>query len=92
MDTWKFIVYGKVQGVGYRNAVDQYVNNDTVDIGGYVRNLPNGTVEVIVQGERDQLRKIEEFLYQGSSFSEVDHLEKIELFDEERFDPFHINY
>ncbi len=44
---------GRVQGVGFRytviNLAQQY------DVGGYVRNLPDGRVEVVLEGPSDEM-------------------------------------
>jgi len=44
------LVSGYVQGVGYRYFVYRAANN--LGLTGYVRNLFNGDVEVVVEGER----------------------------------------
>ena len=45
-------------------------------IQGYVRNLPNGKVEVVLRALEDDLPKIEEILYEGSPLSEVESIER----------------
>lgn len=40
---------GHVQGVGFRYTSEQIAGS--YDVGGYVRNLPDGRVEVVVEGE-----------------------------------------
>jgi acylphosphatase len=44
---------GRVQGVGFRYTTESLANNFT--IGGYVKNLPNGDVEVVAEGTADQV-------------------------------------
>ena len=44
---------GRVQGVGFRFAAQELAQDFAV--GGYVRNLPDGTVEVQAEGEADQV-------------------------------------
>ena len=49
----KVIFSGLVQGVGFRyrsNAIAQ-----TLPVSGYVRNLPDGTVELVAEGSEDDL-------------------------------------
>lgn len=53
METKKIIVSGLVQGVGFRWAT-QLVAKD-MQINGTVKNLPDGTVEIIAQGDPLQL-------------------------------------
>ena len=64
------IVTGKVQGVRYRD----YVQVSATELGllGYVRNLPDGTVEVVAQGMPDILKEFVEHLNEGSLLSKVE--------------------
>jgi acylphosphatase len=43
-----------------------------LDLVGYVKNLPNGTVEVLAQGMPDTLKEFVEYLYEGSLSSAVE--------------------
>ena len=64
------VIFGKVQGVQYRvYAQDSAVELDLV---GYVKNLPDGTVEVLAQGMPDILKEFVEYLYEGSLSSAVE--------------------
>ena len=47
------IVHGRVQGVFFRDFVSRQAKK--LDLTGYVRNLYDGTVEVLAEGERKQL-------------------------------------
>jgi len=71
---YRFLISGKVQGVYYRKFVSQ--NMRKLGIQGYVRNLPNGKVEVVLRALEDDLPKIEEILYEGSPLSEVESIER----------------
>ena len=44
---------GTVQGVGFRYTARRV--SDAFDVTGYVRNLPNGQVEMVVEGAGDQI-------------------------------------
>lgn len=92
MEIWKLIVYGKVQGVFYRDSVYQFVHGHILNIKGTIRNLPNGTVEVIIQGYPDELRKVEDFCYEGSERAVVSNIEKNQLAELEDFSDFTIEY
>jgi acylphosphatase len=48
---------GRVQGVGFRYSVKQLVTG--YDVSGYVRNQPDGTVELWLQGENDEIDAME---------------------------------
>jgi acylphosphatase len=50
------IVYGYVQGVFFRAFVSMQARE--LGLTGYVRNLPEGTVEVNAEGERNKLEKL----------------------------------
>ena len=64
------IVYGRVQGVFFR----AYVSRWAVELGltGYVRNLPDGTVEVRAEGEKVQLEKLIDHLKAGPPAARVE--------------------
>lgn len=44
---------GNVQGVGFRYATTRIA--DAYDVTGYVRNLPDGCVEVVAEGEKKEI-------------------------------------
>ena len=64
------VVTGRVQGVSYR----VYVQDSASDLGvtGYVKNLPDGTVFVCAQSNRDTLKDFVEYLHEGSLRAKVD--------------------
>ncbi len=64
------IVSGKVQGVRYRDYVQ--VSAGELGVCGWVKNLPDGTVEVCAQGLPDQLKDFVEYLHEGSLAARVD--------------------
>src|SRR5262249_61105815 len=49
----RFIVRGRVQGVGFRWFVEREAH--MLGLGGWVRNNPDGSVEVLAMGTPDQL-------------------------------------
>lgn len=56
-------VQGRVQGVFFRAFVQ--VNAQRLGLSGYVRNLHDGSVEVLAEGRKTQLDKLIEFLKTG---------------------------
>lgn len=64
------IVTGKVQGVAYRTYIQDAAGE--LKVSGYTRNLPDGTVEVIAQGDPLTLKDFVEFLNEGSLLSSVE--------------------
>lgn len=81
----KYIISGRVQGVGYRYFV--YNNATKFSIKGYVKNLYNGDVEVYAIGEENSLKKFREILEKGPPSSMVLRLEEFEMpiYNEYRF-------
>lgn len=64
----RVIFEGRVQGVGFRYATKQLARG--FDVTGWVANLPDGTVELQVQGERDE---VDAFLHELSEESPLAH-------------------
>ncbi|MBP6860312.1 MAG: acylphosphatase [Candidatus Pacebacteria bacterium] len=67
------IVRGRVQMVMYRDYVKRFARR--LGLVGYVRNLIDGTVEVIAEGPRVSLEKLVKRMETGSFLSEVDSVE-----------------
>ena len=65
-------VSGRVHGVFFRAYVESRATD--LKLTGYVRNLPNGKVEVMVEGERERLEKLVHYLEVGSPASRVDEV------------------
>ena len=76
MQSYKFIISGKVQGVYYRVSV----KNNALNAGysGYVKNMTNGTVEAYVTCEESGLNTFIDILKQGSQYSNVTKIVKLE--------------
>lgn len=64
-------IKGKVQKVGFRYSVVDYVISQKLPIVGHVRNLPDGSVEVIAQGEIEALKDLHRFCTKGPAGAEV---------------------
>jgi len=64
------IVYGYVQGVFFRAFVSQRASE--LGLTGYVRNLPQGAVEVLAEGEREKLEKLIGYLHIGPPAAKVE--------------------
>jgi len=72
----RFIVRGRVQGVGFRWFVEREAH--ILGIGGWVRNNHDGSVEVLAQGTRDQLSGLRSRLREGPRAARVDAVEESE--------------
>jgi acylphosphatase len=64
------IVTGKVQGVRYRDYVQTAATE--LKLTGWVRNLPDGTVAVVAQGDPDTLKAFVEYLHEGSLQAKIE--------------------
>jgi len=72
METHRYVVSGRVQGVGFR----WFVEREAAQLGvtGWVRNCANGDVEVMATGTREQLNSMRRKLEQGPRAARVDHI------------------
>lgn len=74
---------GRVQGVGFRYTVKSLVTG--YDVLGTIRNLPDGRVEVVAEGERAEL---EEFLQAVQDSGLRRHIQDEDIVWEEAQDKF----
>lgn len=65
------IIKGKVQRVGFRYSVADFVMSEKLPLVGHVRNLPDGSVEVIAQGDLESLKCLHRFCTKGPPRAEV---------------------
>ena len=72
----RFLVRGRVQGVGFRWFVEREAR--MLGVAGWVRNNSDGAVEVFAQGTRDQLSGLRERLRAGPRAARVDQVEESE--------------
>jgi acylphosphatase len=68
--TRRGIVRGRVQGVGYRFFAQRAARD--LEVRGWVRNLADGTVETVAQGDEEALSRYFERLRQGPRGSRVE--------------------
>lgn len=54
---------GSVQGVGFRYTTRQVASR--YDVSGFVKNLPDGRVQLVAEGERDELDRFLEAVSQA---------------------------
>jgi acylphosphatase len=77
MQAKRITVYGRVQGVGFRYFVRNV--GERLGLTGNVRNCPDSTVEIVVQGSE---KKIAEFIRQvekGPSMARVQRLDAVDI-------------
>ena len=66
----RFVVTGRVQGVGFRYFVHDAARREGVT--GYVRNLPDRTVEAFVEGESESVLRVERAIRSGPAGARVE--------------------
>ena len=65
----RFVVQGTVQGIFFRQFVSEHAND--LKLRGFVRNLDSGDVEVVVEGEDDNLKRLAGFLKKGPAHAQI---------------------
>ena len=73
----RFLVYGRVQGVGFRWFVLREAKRR--GLRGFVRNLRDGSVEVITAGTAEALEELGRMLEQGPAHAQVEHVERSDV-------------
>lgn len=73
----KFLIGGRVQGVGFRMFTAARAAAEGVH--GYVRNLPDGRVEALVEGDAESVDRIEMALRRGPIGARVESFEVEDL-------------
>ena len=91
MEWYRFIIFGKVQGVYYRKSVSQALMKKQFK--GYIRNLSDGTVEVVAEIFDEDFDTFMKILKEGSLLSSVEDI-KHEILDDAEFntDGFEVRY
>ncbi len=62
-------VSGRVQGVGFRYRTQREARK--LKLTGFARNVSNGDVEIIAEGEEESLKQLVEFCRKGPFFANV---------------------
>ena len=73
----RFIVSGRVQGVGFRYFALDAARREGLH--GFVRNNDDGSVEAVAEGEAEALERFERAIRRGPSKSRVEHVMVDEL-------------
>jgi len=84
----QILISGKVQGVSFRFFV--YQKALALNLKGFVRNLPNGQVEIVVEGEEKVLKEFLEICKNGHPTAQVAKLEVKEYSYKKEFNDFEI--
>jgi acylphosphatase len=86
------LISGRVQGVCFRAYTCEEASR--LHLKGTVRNLPDGRVEVVAEGDPKQIQTLEDFCRKGPPFARVQHMEIREEAPGQgsRLPPFRITY
>ena len=69
----RFVIAGRVQGVGFRFFTEAAAVRE--GIRGWVRNVPDGRVEISAEGDADALDRFERSLRHGPPHARVERVE-----------------
>jgi acylphosphatase len=75
----RYLVSGKVQGVFFRHSTR--VQAERLGLRGFVRNLADGSVEVVAQGSSASLESLSLWLQRGPELARVEVVRETELGD-----------
>lgn len=73
----RWLIAGRVQGVGFRWSTYREANG--TGLAGWVRNLPDGRVEVVAKGAELALQQLDAFLRTGPPGARVENVEKASI-------------
>ncbi|WP_208869845.1 acylphosphatase [Streptomyces lydicus] len=74
----RVVVSGNVQGVFFRDSCRRTASG--LGVAGWVRNLPDGTVEAVFEGEPDAVQRMVEWAHEGPPMA---HVEAVSVHEEE---------
>ena len=67
------IVHGRVTGAFFRAATQREARR--LGVSGWVKNRPDGTVELVAEGEEESVKEIVSWAHRGPSAARVDRIE-----------------
>ena len=85
---WHVIVIGRVQGVGFRWYARERARS--LDLTGWVRNRPDGSVEILASGASSRLEEFKALIREGPRGATVDDTRELATDAEGTGDSFEI--
>lgn len=83
-------ISGRVQGVFLRSTMSQKARQ--FDVKGFVKNLPDGNVEAVLEGEEEKVAKLVNWAKKGTFLTKVKNIEIIKQEYKGEFKNFSIEY
>ena len=84
----RFLISGEVQGVGFRYFAQR--SSARHQVRGYVKNLPDGRVEVLAEGSAKEVNEFRMDLAAGPAYSNVTSVEELVVEPTGRYSTFRI--
>jgi acylphosphatase len=88
--TYKILLSGRVQGVGFRYFAESIAGKYSIK--GYVKNTPAGKVEILCQGDEDEVGTFIDEVGKGPAFSVITGILKQDVIDNKVYNTFEIKY
>ncbi|WP_297498959.1 acylphosphatase [Thermococcus sp.] len=80
-------IYGRVQGVGFRWSMQREARK--LSLSGWVRNLPDGSVEAVIEGDPERVEALIGWAHQGPPLARVTRI-KVEWEEPEGLKDFRV--
>ncbi len=68
---YHIFVSGRVQGVCFRHNVSNFVSKRLPECKGYIKNLSDGRVEILISATEDELETIRSFCYKSIRLAKI---------------------
>lgn len=66
----RVVVHGRVQGVFFRDSVRERAQ--AAGVGGWARNLPDGAVEIVIEGPATAVEQLQRYCETGPEHAQVE--------------------
>jgi acylphosphatase len=90
MKALHLMIHGRVQGVWFRASTQEVAGR--LKIHGWVRNMPDGSVETHIQGDDKAVKDMLAWCYQGPPGARVDRIDISEVTPQAEYKTFSIRY
>jgi len=84
------VIIGRVQGVGFRYFARQKALE--LNLGGWVHNKMDGSVEIEVEGHPETIKAFTDWLKIGNGYSRIDRIFRSELPELQEYQSFFVKY